>query len=46
MLVAKEPWRFDKPKTHHIILQEMIKQFLVAAVQIHDAIDKNEHFHL
>ena len=44
MLVAKEPWRFGKPKTHHIVLQEVIKQFLAAAVQIHDAIDKMNIF--
>ena len=39
MLVAIEPRRFGKHKTNHIILQKM-------RVQIHDVIDKNEHFHL
>ena len=46
MPVAKEPWRFGKHETYHIILQEVRKQSLAAAVQIRDIIDKNEHFHL
>ena len=44
--VAKEPRRFGKHKTYHTILQEVRKQSLAAAVQIHDVIDKNEHFNL
>ena len=46
MPVAIEPRRFGKHKIYHIILQEVRKQFLAAAVHIHDVIDKNEHFHL
>ena len=46
MPVAIEPRRFVKHKVYHIILQEVRKQSLAAAVQIHDVIDKNEHFHL
>ena len=46
MPVAKEPWRFGKHKTYHIILQEVRNTLLAAAVQIHDVTDKNEHFHL
>ena len=46
MPVAIEPMRFGKHKIYHIMLQEVTKQFLAAAVQIHDVIDKNEHFHL
>ena len=46
MPVATEPRRFGKHKIYHIILQEVTKHLLAAAVQIHDVIDKNEHFHL
>ena len=48
MPVAIEPRRFVNHKTYHIILQEVRKlnNLLAAAVQIHDVIDKNEHFHL
>ena len=46
MLVAINPRRFGKHKICNIILQEVRKQSLAAAVQIHDLTDKNEHFHL
>ena len=46
MSVAIEPRRFGKHKIYHITLQEVRKQSLAAAVQIHDVIDKKEHFHL
>ena len=46
MPVAIEPRRFGKHRIYHIILQEVRKQSLAAAIQIHDVIDKNEHFHL
>ena len=46
MPVAIEPGRFGKHKIYHIILQEVKNNLSAAAVQIHDVIDKNEHFHL
>ena len=46
MPVAIEPRRFGKHKIYHIILQEEKNNLLAAGVQIHDVIDKNEHFHL
>ena len=46
MPVAIEPRRFGKHKIYHIIPQEVGNNLLAAAVQIHDVIDKNEHFHL
>ena len=46
MPVEIEPRRFGKHRICHIILQEVRKQSLAAAVQIHDVIDKNEHFHI
>ena len=46
MPVTIELRRLGKHIIYHIILQEVRKQFLAAAVQIHDVINKNEHFHL
>ena len=46
MPISIEPRRFGKHKIYHIILQEVRKQSLAATLQIHDVIDKNEHFHL
>ena len=44
MPVAIEPRRFGKHKIYHIIFQEVRKQALAAAVQIHDALIKMNIF--
>ena len=48
MPVAIESRRFAKNKIYHIIsyFKKSENNLLAAAVQIHDVIDRNEHFHL
>ena len=48
MSAAIEPRRFGKHKIYHIIsyFKKWENNLLAAAVQIHDVIVKNEHFHL
>ena len=46
MPVVIELRRFAKHKIYRMILQEVTNNLLAAAVQNHDVIDKNEHFHL